>query len=292
MLTHFKHVHVQPQLMVTQLFSSFIQRRMEASDPHILFFDVCLAHAQGWETQQQLQQQLQQQQQSSELTVPGNGTSSPSPSSRRPAPAHRLLIDRVESLGLAASPSSSRLNGGSPSALLLSRSSSLASSSSSYARLFPLPSPPKPFADAMEDEDSPPAPPRFAGLLRKMSSSISLTRLPSLKEESAAVAAMTAAGSGEGEAEEKSGEPTRAPASAAAGSGGHVECRPSTEGLPEGERYSYCDHGFLAWPQWLDERCVKCICLFNRLFIFKLSSNDDVHMPTPPHAHAPGADAR
>lgn len=273
--------------MGTQLFSSFIQRRMEASDPHILFFDACMLHAEAHHAQQQ-QQQLQQQQ-ASEASTPTTDGSCPPPSSsffpaRRPPP--RLLVDRVEALGLAASPSRSRLNGshtgllgGSPSSLsLLTRSPSIlassSSSSSSYSRLPTFPydaaasSPAAPTTHG--GEEGPASPPRLAGLLHKVSSSISLARLSSLREHepselpgvaccssSSMMGDITAPVAGAGAAEE--GRGTRTVGGGGGGYGGAVavvECRPSTEGLPDGERFSYCDHGFLAWPQRLDDRWV------------------------------------
>lgn len=202
------------QLMGTQLFSSFIQRRMEASDPHILFFDSCMVHSQ----------------------------TQPHP------PNQRLLIDRVEALGAAASPSSSRLNSSSPAPL------SLLVRSTSYSHTPPV-TPSTPTTDSAEAETAEPAspPPRFAttGLLRKMSSSLALTRLPSFREQEAAIAAASSSAVSveEEEGQEKEGT---------TGGGGVVvvECRPSTEGLPPGERFSYCERGFLAWPQRLDDRCV------------------------------------
>lgn len=171
-------------------------------------------------------------------------------------------------MGVAASTSTSRLNsshiglGSTPSSLsLLTRSpsilaSSASSSSSSHSRLPTLPNdaatPAAPTTHDREGEEGPVSPPRLTGLLRRMSSSLSLARGPSLQEhepDSSGASSMVG-DAGEG--------PTRV------GGGGHggatavavVECRPSAGGLPEGERFSYCDHGFLAWPSRLDERCV------------------------------------
>ena len=262
------------KMMGTQLFSSFIQRRTEASDPHLLFFDHCMASyapdPEAWSSALQPQDSP-----SAGAVEDGVGTGDappvagaavvPVPPSNKP---RLLLIDRVESLELAASSSSYRVN--SPSLKMMicrssssmgsssPRASSLLSSGSSSSFSSPVSNrlPPavpsnstgnRPGAGAHASNDlAPPFVP--LGLLRSMSSSASSSSSSSCLSSSSpitppqrSISVMRPALSNPEEAALPEGRPA-------------VVCRPSVEGLPPGELFSYCDHGYLAWPKRLDDK--------------------------------------
>ena len=229
------------KMMGTQLFSSFIQRRTEASDPHLLFFDHCMASytpsPEAWDSVEQKHL----------LSITGGRGSSSEEEAPAPVPPppRLLLIDRVESLELAASSSSSRVNSPSlkmmisrasssvmlsPRAASSSLSSSSLSTSPNSGRLLPavLHKATSRLASTLssssgsggDDDDMPPSPVLLRG--GTSSSSFSPSALPSHAHDHDLALPLPS--------------------------------RPSTEGLPPGELFSYCDHGYLAWPKQLDAK--------------------------------------
>ena len=266
------------KMMGTQLFSSFIQRRTEASDPHLLFFDHCMtsyAHdPEAWGVALQPQEPPSAGAMAAENSV-GTGDAPPvaeaavasAPPSNKP---RLLLIDRVESLELAASSSSYRVN--SPSLKMMicrssysvgsssPRASSLLSSSSSFSSPASSRLPPavptnsagkRPGTGAYASNDV--APP-FAplGFLRSMSSSASSSFTSSSSSSLSSSLSPTSSPQRSISVlrptlsnHEEAGMPEGRPP---------VVCRPSVEGLPPGELFSYCDHGYLAWPKRLDDK--------------------------------------
>lgn len=259
------------KMMGTQLFSSFIQRRTEASDPHLLFFDHCMTaystDPDAWSVALQPQDSL-----STEAIMAGDDVRSeaavtPVPLSNKPL---LLLIDRVENLEISASSSSYRVN--SPSLKMMTcrsssstvgssspRPSSLLSSVSSSSffslassRLHPaIPtsstsSRPQPTAHTSNDITTP-----FSSLgpLRDMSVATSNSRSCRSPSSSSCLSSslpqtslpQRSTSSNHGDTAVHEGHPA-------------LDCRPSVEGLPPGELYSYCDHGYLAWPKRLDDK--------------------------------------
>ncbi|KAM3577162.1 hypothetical protein VYU27_001078 [Nannochloropsis oceanica] len=258
------------KMMGTQLFSSFIQRRTEASDPHLLFFDHCMTSystvPDAWSVALQPKDSL-----STETII--SGYASRNEAAVTPVPLNNkhllLLIDRVENLEITASSSSYRVNSPSLKMMACRSSSSVVASSPRASSLLSSGSPSS--FSSLTSGRLPPALPTSSTTSRPKAtvhafnditpplSSLGPLRNMSISTPSSSSCCSPSSSSCLSTSLPRTSSPQRSTSSNhgdVAVFDGHpvIDCRPSVEGLPSGELYSYCEHGYLAWPKRLDDK--------------------------------------